>query len=344
MYQKSEDIGISLFIAKKHVKFRKELSQEIKLKKFFLLNTIIALSVLSKGGNFVIKIYDLFTHFTVSLIYILNNYFERFSIIKPFSTRPHTASRYIIFQKLNETKPPILEYLYDYYDRYLIKISENYDVDFVYPVTKIIKDENFKNYIVDINSQITEMRIENLEELKKAIDRKPYSKYDKMDIKKKCLDLWKIPVLHFDPNQVLINIGETSNKNNKNKISSLQDIAKYYEDYNNIESIQHMLNLFDKPKMKEDVISDHKLSKEEIRQKELKDAKFEQLLKGSKKTKTNNKKKNEIESFMLKKREREEREANVKDNIIKINIESIQTNNKNKLSEIIEHNRKLEGI
>ena len=123
----------------------------------------------------------------------------------------------------------------------------------------------------------------------------------------------------------------------------MQDIAKFYEDYNNTDSIQHMLNLFDKPKKKEEISYDTHY-KQEIRERELKEAKFEQLLKGSKKTKTNNKKKNEIESFMLKKRERDEREANNKDSIIKINIDSINTNKKHKLSDIIEQNRKIEGI
>lgn len=116
---KTDESGVTLFVARKLIKFEKEFNQEIKYKKFLLLNVILGLSVLSEGGNFVIKIYDMFTHFTVSLIYILYNLFESLTIVKPFSTRPHSGCRYVICQKLNEPRPQILNYLYDFYDRYI---------------------------------------------------------------------------------------------------------------------------------------------------------------------------------------------------------------------------------
>lgn len=122
--EKTDGIGVTLFMARKFLKFDKEINQEIKYKKFMLLNTIIGLGVLSTGGNFVLKIYDMFTNFTVSLIYILYNQFENLTIIKPFSTRPHSASRFIVCQKLIESKPPILQYLYEFYDRYLNLLNE----------------------------------------------------------------------------------------------------------------------------------------------------------------------------------------------------------------------------
>ena len=195
---KNEGFGVSLYIAKKFIKFKKEFSQELKYKKFLFLNVIIGLSVLSKGGNLVIKIYDMYTHFTISLLFMIYNYFERFTIVKPFSTRPHSSCRYIIAQKMTEYKPKILDYLKELYDRYLELLKGGRDIDFVYPISKVIKDENFTNYIMEINSQITEQRIDNMEEMKKAMENNP-PKFDKMDIKKKCLDLWKIPILKYDP-------------------------------------------------------------------------------------------------------------------------------------------------
>jgi hypothetical protein len=326
---KAEGFGVNLYIARKYIKFKKELNQELKYKKFLLLNTILALSVLSKGGNFVIKLYDTYTHFTISILYILNNYFSQLTIVKPFSTRPHTASRYLICQKLTEAKPKILDYLYSFYDQYLVLLENGNDMDFVYPVSKIIKDENFQNYLIEINSQITEQRIETLEELKKAIEGNPTSKYDKMDIKKKCLDLWKIPVLNFDPRKLLAN--QPSHKKNDGKLLSLQDIAKQYEDYDkNNEATSRVLSIFDSKKkveVKEDTKEIERKKKEED---DLKKAKFEQLLNNNKKTK---KKTDKDESLINKKRKRDEghdeREA-VKDDLAKKKEKILETSMRNR--------------
>lgn len=83
--------GVSLYIARKKVLLKSDYFQELKMKKFLLLNLILAFSTLAKDGNLVIKIYDMFTPFTVSILYILFNYFENMAVVKPFSMRPHSA-------------------------------------------------------------------------------------------------------------------------------------------------------------------------------------------------------------------------------------------------------------
>jgi len=52
----TNDIGLTLFVANKKIKFVYESSQEVKYKKFMLLSTIIGLSCLSPTGNFVLKV------------------------------------------------------------------------------------------------------------------------------------------------------------------------------------------------------------------------------------------------------------------------------------------------
>jgi hypothetical protein len=346
--EKSDGFGVNLYLARKFIKFKKEFNQELKYKKFFLLNTILALSVLSKGGNFIIKLYDTYTHFTVSLLYILNNYFEKFTIIKPFSTRPHNASRYLVCQKLLEAKPKILDYLYSYYDKYLTLLEDGNDMDFVYPISKVIKDENFKNYIIEINSQITEQRIESLEELKKAIEGVTLTKYDKMDIKKKCLDLWKVPVLHFDPKKVL---GNQSNLNKRstgdNKLLSLQDIARQYEDYDkHDESTSRVLSIFDqKKKTQTKYVDEAELERKRKEDEDIKRAKFEQLLKNNKKNKPKNKERSELDTFINKKRQRDEvdtirrEKGKVKDESDNEDV----TKKKEKILEMSMKNRELAG-
>lgn len=122
--EETEDFGLSLFITKKNIPFNKDMSQEIRYKKFLLTNVILAFNTLQRGGNFIVKIYDMYTPFTISVLYILYSYFEKFVIIKPFSTRPHSNSKYVICQKFIENKPKILDYLFDFYDKYIALIKE----------------------------------------------------------------------------------------------------------------------------------------------------------------------------------------------------------------------------
>lgn len=122
--EETDEMGLSLYIAKKNIKFNKEYSQEIQYKKFLLTNLILAFSTLTREGNLIMKIYDMYTPFTISILYILYSHFEKFIIIKPFSTRPHSNGRYIICHRFLENKPKILEYLFELYDKYISLIKE----------------------------------------------------------------------------------------------------------------------------------------------------------------------------------------------------------------------------
>ena len=95
---------------------------------------------------------------------------------------------------------------------------------------------------MEINTQIVEIRIEALQDLKSLIEvinlyfcQNPNqkSKYDKSDIKKRCLTLWKIPVLNFGP--AIQEYKKGNNKNDKTKVPSLHELARAYTDIDHYE-------------------------------------------------------------------------------------------------------------
>jgi len=45
------------------------------------------------GGDFMLKVFDLFTPFTVSLVYIMFCHFEKVSIVSPYTSRPANSER-----------------------------------------------------------------------------------------------------------------------------------------------------------------------------------------------------------------------------------------------------------
>lgn len=54
-----------------------ELIQEILSKQLYLCQCLAALMLVRTGGHFVVKLFDIFTHFSVSLVYIMYRCFEK---------------------------------------------------------------------------------------------------------------------------------------------------------------------------------------------------------------------------------------------------------------------------
>ena len=47
------------------------------------------------GGHFVCKLFDLFTPFSVGLVYLMYRIFDHVSIFKPVTSRPANSERYV---------------------------------------------------------------------------------------------------------------------------------------------------------------------------------------------------------------------------------------------------------
>jgi 23S rRNA U2552 (ribose-2'-O)-methylase RlmE/FtsJ len=85
---------IILFLLKKGFSVEgNENIQEILSKQLYLCQFLSALSVLRVGGNFVCKIFDIFTPFSVGLVYLLYLCFDRICIHKPVTSRPANSER-----------------------------------------------------------------------------------------------------------------------------------------------------------------------------------------------------------------------------------------------------------
>lgn len=82
-----------------------ELHQEEHSKLILVVQILVMLKVLKRGGNFVIKVFDLLTDFTVELTYLLYLHFEKISIIKPYSSRPANSERYLVCLGFQDQEP-----------------------------------------------------------------------------------------------------------------------------------------------------------------------------------------------------------------------------------------------
>lgn len=108
------------------------------------------------GGHFVCKLFDLFTPFSVGLIYLMYRAFDKIAIHKPVTSRPANSERYIICKGLRaNTRDIVRTYMYEInglLNRYGPD-SEQDDVLSIVPMNILRGNDSFYQYIRNSNNE-----------------------------------------------------------------------------------------------------------------------------------------------------------------------------------------------
>ena len=70
--------------------------QEEMSTKLIMCEIYAALRLMSQGGTFVLKIFDIHNTTTVGLLFVLSLFFDSMSFVKPLSSRPANSEKYIV--------------------------------------------------------------------------------------------------------------------------------------------------------------------------------------------------------------------------------------------------------
>ncbi|XP_077537911.1 cap-specific mRNA (nucleoside-2'-O-)-methyltransferase 1-like isoform X2 [Haemaphysalis longicornis] len=150
--------------------------QEILSKRLYLCQFYTALSILRTGGHFVCKLFDIFTVFSVGLVYLMYRAFRHVSIFKPNTSRPANSERYIVCKWRRPDTKDVEDYMYELCCRFRVisSATSQQDIVEVVPLEVLNDDVPFVTYIRESNnSDLYEVRQGNL--------------------RKECLELWKVP-------------------------------------------------------------------------------------------------------------------------------------------------------
>jgi cap1 methyltransferase len=122
--------------------------------------------VVGAGGNFVCKVFDTFTPFSVGLLYLLRRCFTRVAVHKPHTSRPANAERYVLCAGMRAPTAAtlIVPYLHAVNDklnelkqRWHGVIGDNdenaWDVCHIVAPSAIAADIEFVKYITDMNNR-----------------------------------------------------------------------------------------------------------------------------------------------------------------------------------------------
>lgn len=70
--------------------------QELCNVKLFYSEILTAFSINTKGGTFILKIYDSFFELTLQLLELLCRFYKNVNLTKPLTSRPASSERYVV--------------------------------------------------------------------------------------------------------------------------------------------------------------------------------------------------------------------------------------------------------
>ncbi|VDM42115.1 unnamed protein product [Toxocara canis] len=200
----TNNVGVDLMMADGGFSVEgKENIQEILSKRLYLCQFLVALSLVRPasesraGGVFFCKLFDIFTPFSVGLVYLMYIAFRRVSLHKPNTSRPANSERYIICEDLSrEGATKIKDYLTAVNNKLdeLEKSKTNgKDVNEVVPANLIQSDDQFMDYLVTHNENMVKRQTQYLNKYRSFAKNIGLVDMDQSKLREDCLHYWRIP-------------------------------------------------------------------------------------------------------------------------------------------------------
>ncbi|XP_065078736.1 cap-specific mRNA (nucleoside-2'-O-)-methyltransferase 1-like [Ochlerotatus camptorhynchus] len=168
-------------------------NQETISKQLYLCLVLLAVGVIRPGGNAILKVFDLYTPFSVGLVYVLTKCYEKVSIVKPASSRSANSERYLVCQtRLNES---------NLFMNYLFSISQvlwenrhgEHDIIHIISPQTMQEDKDFYNFIRNSNNDLARRQIAGLKSLIGILHgANQQEKVDKQLVQETLWRMWKL--------------------------------------------------------------------------------------------------------------------------------------------------------
>lgn len=170
--------------------------QEILSKQLYLCQCLMALSIVRVDGHFVTKVFDLYTPFSVGLVYLMYKCFKGICIVKPNTSRPANSERYLVCKWKKPHTDAIRQYLFNANVRLFgggNRTEETSDVNELVPFEVIRGDETFFNYICDSNNTIGKNQLVALLKIAHYHRNSNLCETRRKQIKNDSLSMWNVP-------------------------------------------------------------------------------------------------------------------------------------------------------
>lgn len=168
--------------------------QEILSKQLYLCQCLVALMIVRTGGHFVTKLFDLFTPFSVGLVYLMYRCFDSVCIFKPNSSRPANSERYLICKGKKADTEEVMRYLFDAnVTMSQLSKQEEEDVTQLVPLSELEADETFIKYLRESNDTLGKRQVVNLLKIAAFCEDPSLIESKQTEMRKLCLQYWDLP-------------------------------------------------------------------------------------------------------------------------------------------------------
>jgi 23S rRNA U2552 (ribose-2'-O)-methylase RlmE/FtsJ len=135
-------------------------SQENTATKLIIAQVIYAISMQSNDGNFVLKVFDIFSNATLDVLYLLSSLYKEVYIMKPKTSRYANSEKYIICKGFNVNKNEnyIQDIIYSFYENFN-NLTSDLNIESFF---KFKHDRAYFTKIEEINAIFGQNQIENI--------------------------------------------------------------------------------------------------------------------------------------------------------------------------------------
>jgi 23S rRNA U2552 (ribose-2'-O)-methylase RlmE/FtsJ len=148
--------------------------QENLSGRLIFAEIIASLLLLKEGGTFVCKVFDTYERFSVEMIWILTNCFDKVIFTKPFTSRPANSEKYVVClgYKLVSTE------ITDCFLELLNKYEEDKYLQCIFP--SLVFDPNFLQSIQEYNTIHTHNQLQAIKDTLYYIEQTEEQDYEKL--------------------------------------------------------------------------------------------------------------------------------------------------------------------
>lgn len=145
------------------------------------------------NGHFVCNLFDLFTPFSVGLLYLMYKSFHQICVIKPNTSRPGNSERYLVCKWKRANTDTIYRHLFEVNKVMWENPNSGNDFMELVPHEVLTADEKFFNYIYESNMQIGRNQIAGLLKIAAYVKEPTLKETRQAQIRADCLQIWKLP-------------------------------------------------------------------------------------------------------------------------------------------------------
>lgn len=131
-------------------------NQELNSLKIIYAELVQIFMIQEEGGTMLFKMFDLFTQFSLQILYLLTMFYEEVYIVKPLTSRPANSEKYIIGKKFKGVS--------DTFSSSMLVGLNNWRSKYYY-IQNILLPEDFIEEIKKINTEIVKQQTTHIDKI-----------------------------------------------------------------------------------------------------------------------------------------------------------------------------------